>query len=537
MVIRKRRMLIWVMVITVAIAGSIAGQSLGWFGLGPSAGAEEPVIRPAGDTYTMSARPEDNAGSEPELRVGVSPQTGVAVAYLRFALSGSGIPADAELQLELAEPSTAHGLLEISRVDPMWSEDGLVAAEAPPYGGVLDTVVIEPGTTAVRFDVTRAVRPGRLAAFAVSTPSTGEQWRLHSREADTGGPVLRVTMPAVPTDVPSGSPTQRPAPGEPEGAPVAADECVVGDRLVPSCGALLGVAPGAHVPGSKTDALLRFEELTGKRQHIYHGYHRGRGQLFPTPSEIDIATDPENPRILFLNWKPRGASWAQIAAGHPETDAYLDRLAEHIGSTFGQPMFFTVHHEPEDDVRAAEDSGYTAADYAAMFRHVIERLRAGGADNLVSVMVYMAYLKWTAKPWHDELYPGDDVVDWVGWDTYGYSDPGHGHGDFADIVNRVSNLDPDWPGFYNWASVSFPDKPLMVAEWGVWYSKDNPLHQARVFDDAAHQMAHYPRLKAVVYFESENAEGRDSRVDGRPQGLDTYRTFADSKHFAVKLRH
>ena len=49
------------------------------------------------------------------------------------------------------------------------------------------------------------------------------------------------------------------------------------------------------------------------------------------------------------------------------------------------------------------------------------------------------------------MYPGDDVVDWIGFDTYAYSDPGYGHGDFAELLNRRMASRPNWPGFYNWA--------------------------------------------------------------------------------------
>ncbi|HIW63199.1 MAG TPA: hypothetical protein H9881_12135 [Candidatus Stackebrandtia excrementipullorum] len=444
--VRRRRILIWAVVVIVGIAGLTAGHAMGLFGFGPVAGAEEGVTGPDGDTYTMSAQPEVNTGAHTELLVGSTVDQGVLVTYMRFTVPSKWQAAPATLRMTLTEPAATQGLLEVTLVDPMWSESGLVAAEVPPSGTVLDTVAVSPDDEAVEFDASAAIVPGEVVAFAVSTPATDRLWRMNSRESDGDGPILQLN----PSD-----PDAHVAHG-PEAAPVGAERCEVGELLVPTCGSLLGVAPGAHMPGSKTEALLRFEELTGKRQHVYHSYHRGVGKLFPTPDETDVASDPENGRILFINWKPSQASWADIAAGDPETDDYLDELADHIGSTFGRPMFFTVHHEPENDVRPEDGSGYTADDYAAMYRYVVERLRSGGADNLVSVMVYMAYLKWTAMPWHEDLYPGDDVVDWVGWDAYGYSDPGYGHGDFAELVNRVSGLDPDWPGFYNWAATSLP---------------------------------------------------------------------------------
>jgi hypothetical protein len=306
---------------------------------------------------------------------------------------------------------------------------------------------------------------------------------------------------------------------------------VTGDKLVPTCGALWGVAPGAHTSTPRHLALRDFETKTGRPQAVYHSYHRGT-ELFPTPEEVAIARD----RVLFLNWKPRGASWARIAAGDPATERYLDRLAMHIRHTLTAPFFLTVHHEPENDVQPREGSGYTAKDYAAMFRHVIGGLRERGVHNLVSVMVHMAYIKWTTQSWFEDLYPGDDVVDWVGWDVYAYSEPGHGHGDFAEMMNRRSSDKPSWPGFYNWAAARHPDKPLMLGEWGVWHSPKNPGHQAYFFDTVAKQIALFPRVKALVYFDTPaDQRGKDSRVDRTQQGLSAYRVLGQERMFQVRV--
>lgn len=295
---------------------------------------------------------------------------------------------------------------------------------------------------------------------------------------------------------------------------------------------LWGVAPGAHSSTPRHVALDEFEEKTGRKQVIYHAYHRGT-EIFPTEKERQIARD----RLLFLNWKPQGATWAEIAQGDPDTEAYLDRLADHIKSTFGEPFFFSVHHEPENDVDPRAGSGFTAEDYAAMYRHAILGLRARGVTNLVSTMVYMAYVPLNAEPWFESLYPGDDVVDWVGWDAYAHSEPGeYGFGDFAEMMNRRSSSRPSWPGFYNWAAERHPDKPLMVSEWGVWHASGNPSHRAHFYGTVGRQMPLFPRVKAMVYFDTpRDQRGRDSRVDRTPDGLAAYRTLGQERMFQVRL--
>ncbi|MEV0605087.1 DNRLRE domain-containing protein [Polymorphospora rubra] len=377
------------------------------------------------------------------------------------------------------------------------------------------------------------------------TPSTpSPSTTPHPTATPSVDPTTPPTLTPTPTVTPTPTPTVTPTgpvgpsvtPGPTATGPPGDPDCVVGAKLVPTCGVLWGVAPGAHTGTPRTTALREFELKTGRPQAIYHAYHRGT-EIFPTAEEIAIARDPRTPRLLFLNWKPQGVSWARIAAGDPATDAYLDRLAAHLRTNFPEQFFFTVHHEPEDDVRPEPGSGYTADDYAAMFRHVVTRLRDAGATGIVATLVHMAYVPWNVQPWFPDLYPGDDVVDWIAWDAYAYSDPGYGHGDFAELMNRRSGQHPSWPGFYNWAAARYPDKPLMLSEWGVWHSDRNPGHKAEFYRSVGNQMRLFPRVKAMVYFDTpRNQQGYDSRVDSSPFALVAYRALGRQTQFQVDVR-
>jgi hypothetical protein len=319
----------------------------------------------------------------------------------------------------------------------------------------------------------------------------------------------------------------------PQAAAARGGSCRTGRRLVPTCGILWGVAPGAHTESRGASALAAFERKTGRTQAIYHAYHGGIRQLFPTEQEISIARQSGRNRILFLNWKPESASWAAIARGDRRTDAYLDRLAAHIKKNYREQFFFAVHHEGENDVRERSGSGYTARDYAAMYRHVIKRLRARGVNNIVSVLVHMAYVEHAKKDWFHRMYPGDDVVDWIGLDTYAYSDPGYGHGNFAEVFNR--RID-GWPGFYNWAVTRHGDKPLMIAEWGVWSSRRNTAYKADFYRRLGSELRRFPKIKAMVQFETpHNQKGQDSSVDSTPAALRAYRKLGRLPMFQVAV--
>ncbi len=339
------------------------------------------------------------------------------------------------------------------------------------------------------------------------------------------------STPAAPAATALGGP-------RPRRTSASAGPCRTGVKLVPTCGILWGVAPGAFTDKRGAHALASFEKKTERHQDIYHAYHRGTKQLFPTKAEIAIAREKGKERILFLNWKPAGASWAEIAKGDRKTDAFLDRLAAHINKKYPEEFFFAVHHEAEDNVRQRRGSGYTAEDYAAMFRHVVERLRARGVDNLVTVLVHMAYVPHTTQSWFDDMYPGDDVIDWIGFDTYAYSEPGYGHGDFAELLNRRMESKPSWPGFYNWAVAEHGDKPLMVAEWGVWSSKRNPGHKAGFYREVGRQIGRFPNIRAMVHFDTpRNQKGMESSVDATPESLAAYRRLGRMPIFQVEVAH
>jgi beta-mannanase len=216
--------------------------------------------------------------------------------------------------------------------------------------------------------------------------------------------------------------------------------------------------------------------------------------------------------MLFMNWKPElGDSWAQVAAGDPKVDANIDAEASYIKSHFASKFFLTIHHEPENEVNQTPGSGYTASNYAAMFRHVEDRLRADGVTNIVYVMDYMGYYKWGQQSWFDDLYPGAGYVDWIAWDPY--TTAATDSDDFAQMMNAAHG---SWPGFYNWATSFAPGKPLMLAEWGVRTRSDvSALRKPWFFLNIVTQIASYPDLKALVYFDSY-ISGVDSTIHTSP---------------------
>ncbi|MGN9840719.1 glycoside hydrolase family 26 protein [Nonomuraea sp. H19] len=322
----------------------------------------------------------------------------------------------------------------------------------------------------------------------------------------------------------AGSGTRAPvetAAKELEGAPA----CTATARLIPSCGAWWGLAPEVFTGAPIEQAVHGAEARMGAAADVLHVYHRG-SELFPTAAEVRLARDPARPRLLMINWKPSfDHTWAEIAGG--ALDARIDRLAGYLRRTFPERFFLTIHHEPENDVDASSGSGMQATDYAAMFRHVVLRLREQGVKNAVTVMTYMGAPNWAAKPWFEELYPGDDVVDWVAMDPYADDRVQ----DFDGLVNKTREEYARWPGFYRWMQARFPGKPVMVAEWGVFERQDDPSFKKEFFASVRRQIKRYPQIKALLYFDSPRAPRGDTSFDSNSAAGRAFTELARDPYF------
>jgi hypothetical protein len=323
---------------------------------------------------------------------------------------------------------------------------------------------------------------------------------------------------------------QRPVAGPSEApGPLVNSTCGVGTKLVPKCGAWWGVA--ANPLGGETweQALVNFEARIGRPVNVAHFYKRA-GQLFPTKQEIALANQPGKERLLFFNYKPEaGHTWREVGRG--ATNAEIDRLAAHIKANFTKPFFFTVHHEPEDEVRQWGGSGYTAQDYVLMYRHVVIRLHQRGLRNVVRVMNYMGLPKWGSQSWFNALYPGDDVVDWIASDPYIFG-TGQYWGGVSSLMNRRFPEYPSWPGFYTWATRNHPSKPLMLGEWGVSERAGSPGAKANFFRMLGNEIQQYPRVKALVYWNaaSDRTVGA-TRVDSSTPSMNEYARIGRLPYF------
>ncbi|MFI5493784.1 DNRLRE domain-containing protein [Actinoplanes sp. NPDC051859] len=506
------------------------------------------------DTYVSSGRQNAGFGAEAKLAVGRLDRDS-KIAFLKFL-----VPAGAQVtgaKLKLTTVGDVSGKLTVNRVaDTTWTEAKLTARTAPALGAVAGSATPKANADEVTVDLGASVSGPGSYTFAIQ--SSGAVTRFRSSEGK-GGPVLLVSLksPAapvdetpttdtppvnVPTDVttpPVDEPTDHTppiAPGEedmPPPPPSTSGECVTDKLLVPSCGVLWGAAAGGFTDAPRDKALQDWEKLTGRTATIFHTYHKG-DEPFPTKSEMAMARDKARPRVLLMNWKiAYGSSWAKVAKG--EQDARIDKFAARVKANFPEKFFLVLNHEPENDVIAKKGSGWEAKDFAAMYRHTIKRLRAQGVDNAINVMAYMGNEKWMAQPWWKDIYPGDDVVDWMGLDSYVSAEKGYYHyGMFADLLDRKAK---NGPTFYDWATKQHPSKPIMVAEWGVYHRVNKVTDKTPGFNSVLPELRKRPNIKAIVYFDTaKDDEGdRDISVNSTKANLAAFRTLAADKIFDVTI--
>jgi hypothetical protein len=485
------------------------------------------AIEASDDSYTSSSRTSATFGADDKLAVGKL-GTDAKTAFVKFT-----IPAGTDVRkavLFLRPLSTPSGRITVSRiVDNAWTEAKLTSGNAPKFGLAVASVTPKAADTRVGFDLSHEVYGPGTYSFALTSSLANGVVRFQSAEnVAGGGPELVVTTTAnAPVVTP---PAVKPAP------PVAAGDyrnCVTGAKLVPSCGVLWGGAAGGFTSLPRDVEHRNWEKLSGRTATIFHTYHKGDA-TFPTKAEIAMTNDPATPRVLLLNWKiAYGSTWAKVAAG--EQDKRIDAFAARI-KAYGKKTFLVLHHEPENDVVARAGSGMQAKDYAAMYRYTIERLRAKGAANVVNVLAYMGNEKWLAQSWWKDLYPGNDVVDWIGLDSYVSVEKGYYHyGTFADLLDRKPK--GGGLGFYEWAVTKHPGKPIMVAEWGGYHRIGNNTDKSAVYHSVLPELLKRPAIKAIVHFDTKaDDEGnRDISIDSTPAGLASFKKLAASPIFNVKL--
>lgn len=204
------------------------------------------------------------------------------------------------------------------------------------------------------------------------------------------------------------------------------------------------------------------------------------------------------------NPTPRSVAPQQITMGM--WDAYFEEFADTI-KEFDSPVFISINHEMNGNwypySEAFPGGTSTAADYVAMWRHIVDIFRQRGVTNVA--WVWSPNVPDVGSVSAAKYYPGDDYVDWVGISFYS--------------SNKPMDMDPIYRTYSQ-------RKPFFITEWATAPEKSrfNPKYPGDVawinqFFDALE--TRYKRVKAISWFDWNAGDG-NYKVGRNPKQLEAY---------------
>jgi len=251
---------------------------------------------------------------------------------------------------------------------------------------------------------------------------------------------------------------------------------------------------------SSFEPIVELEDSLGHQFSIlqfYTAWGSQKDQVFPMLRAQAVMDLGSIPLITWEPWLndfdrdvfPRGEQSRNpnelglkaIASG--VYDEYIDKWAL-AARNFRHPFFLRFAHEMNDPYRYPwGPQNNTTEEFVAAWRHVVDRFRAMGAENVLWV--------WSPHPsysWIEDYYPGDDYIDWVGLTVlnYGTVAPWSQWWSFDEIFEKGYNL-----------ILPF-NKPVMITELGCLdVGGDRSLWYA---DGLSQLPVKYPDVRAVVFF-------------------------------------
>jgi hypothetical protein len=311
-----------------------------------------------------------------------------------------------------------------------------------------------------------------------------------------------------------------------------------------------GAYTGAYIDFGEAEDTVTLEAIEGfaakvnKHQAVIASSSFWGEQSFPTKNMQLIHRYGAIPLLFWSPWDrpyqqslpPDRFSLNAILEG--KWDDYIDRWADEAKS-FGQPLLVAWGLEMNGtwfpwsgwfygggkQITGSNPPRFKGPElYKRAYHYVIDRVRARGVSN-ISWGFHINHYTSPHQDWNmpANYYPGDDYVDWIGASVYGMQFAWQGWGQFQD------NFDES----YQQLCDLHPDKPVVVAEWGVgeFPKKGNKAEWlTRAFSDFKQR---YPRVRVAVYWNErwQNADESYSnlRLNSSPEALQAYRQgIADS---------
>jgi hypothetical protein len=304
----------------------------------------------------------------------------------------------------------------------------------------------------------------------------------------------------APAPAPQPQPNPPSDPGTGGGTGTGAGGCGVTVKLVPTCsGALWGMALSVN-------QVSGLEQKVGRPLTVVKEYEDFTS-AFPSAAEQQLMNSGHTLHFAWTAklWSNQKAtpSWKDIAAGKDDASVIIPEAKRLAG--INTPFFIDWDHEMDGKTRA---SWGTPADYVAAYRHIHAVFDQYGVDKAVWA--------WVPTGWKGNYnkvaayYPGNDVVDWIGWDPYngsvnGWQTPQQVFQTFYDFVNNGG------------LGAGAESKPKMLGEYGSVADPNNSGRRAQWLEQVPAAVKAMPQLRAVEYWNANEFALNNTDLTGYAQ--------------------
>ncbi|MBE1534081.1 CBM96 family carbohydrate-binding protein [Actinomadura algeriensis] len=388
----------------------------------PVDGSERITVVPAAaDTYVSREKPDSARGTHAVVTAAAWPDWHTE-GYLAFTVPSTAAPfRSANLELTLERDANIPDRVELRELSGGWSEHETTWRNRPNAGRRLAEVPLAADGTdgRVTIDVSRWVDgPGKYAFALVNSQ---EHTSVRFRAGETAAGPRLVLSPDAPaatpapsaSSAPSPSPTASsaappqtrdaaPAPAPPSRAP-SEPAAGGGEKKKTDVRTMCGVSLEVDRGQTHLEALAEAERRYG-RLDMVRQFYPGKPGDWPGRFGDELG---KRPTVVSFKMNPR-----EILSGKHD-----DEMARWFAEApDDRDVYWVYYHEPEDNIA---DGHFTAADYRAAWRRLGKLADRADNPRLKATLVLMSWSleAESRRNWRD-YYPGRDVIDVLGWDTY-----------------------------------------------------------------------------------------------------------------------
>jgi uncharacterized repeat protein (TIGR01451 family) len=312
----------------------------------------------------------------------------------------------------------------------------------------------------------------------------------------------------------------------------ASTNCTISANLVSSCRPWFGAATSGN-PGTPANPLTTaqkknqeyqftyLEGLVGHPLDVYRAYDScglssgavscNEGTLPFTAGSNEQYFGQQSGMYVDMNWTP-DTLWAGAGGNNPTINAEITQVAQNIAALPGK-VFLTLAQEPQHSVSAFDNSAEQSActsnadytglvgtsgtpeQYVAMWQNVENIFNQVGATNVIWTMDYAGLPSGQWDCLVQPLWPGNNLVDWVGFDAYSQTSLKTWDQSIGRMYNVLASQSTP--------ATNFDSKPWGALEFGDCdSSKASQIQQYFANADSDFTADTYPNLKMYLAYAS-----------------------------------